>query len=97
MTSAPISHPSVGAHGDAGTSFIDAVAEAVFERVKHLVGERQRLMDVEDAARYLGMTVHALRHKVSAGEIPVLSLDSKNRFDVRDLDRMIDHGKRRGV
>src|SRR6266404_5244261 len=41
------------------------------------------------------MTCHALRHK-AAIEIPCVRIDSKLRFDRRDLDRYIDCAKREG-
>jgi hypothetical protein len=48
-------------------------------------------------ARYLGMTVPALRQKAAAGQFPVVRLDYKFRFYRRELDRLIDHAKRDGV
>lgn len=53
-------------------------------------------MDVKDAARYLGMTEDALRHK-SGVDIPCVRMDGKLRFDRRDLDRVIDRAPRNGV
>lgn len=48
---------------------IEAIAEAVALKLERMAGMQQRLMEIEDAAKYLGMTVHALRHK--AGRDPV--------------------------
>ncbi len=48
------------------------------------------------AAMYLGMTTAALRHKAGI-DIPVVKIDSKLRFDRRDLDRFIDRAPREGV
>jgi hypothetical protein len=82
---------------DAGGQLINAIAEAVSAKLLKLLDTKQRLLDVEAAACYLGMTPIALRHKVSLGEIPNVKIDGKLRFDKRDLDRYIDRAPREGV
>ncbi|MGA2714422.1 MAG: helix-turn-helix domain-containing protein, partial [Bryobacteraceae bacterium] len=71
-------------------------ADAVAVRVERMVGCNQRLLSVEEAATYLGMTAVALRHKAGI-EVPVVKIDAKLRFDRRDLDRYIDQAPRDGV
>lgn len=80
----------------AGDVMIDAIAEAVATRIQCMAGMQQRLMDVEDAARYLGLTTHALRHKAGV-DFPCVRIDGKLRFDRCDLDRYIDQAPREGV
>lgn len=75
---------------------IEAIAEAVAVRLERMAAISQRLMDIEEAAKYLGMTAHALRHK-AAVDIPCVRIDAKLRFDRRDLDRYIDRAKREGI
>jgi hypothetical protein len=75
---------------------IEAIAEAVAVKLERMAVTSQRLLDVEEAAKYLGMTPHALRHKAAA-DIPCVRIDTKLRFDRRDLDRYIDHAKREGI
>ena len=79
-----------------GDAMIEAIAEAVAVKLSRLSTMSQRLMDVEEAAKYLGMTPHALRHK-AAVDIPCVRIDTKLRFDRRDLDRYIDRAKREGL
>lgn len=79
-----------------GDAMIEAIAEAVAVKLSRMATMSQRLMDVEEAAKYLGMTPHALRHK-AAVEIPCVRIDTKLRFDRRDLDRYIDRAKREGL
>lgn len=79
-----------------GDHFFESLADAVALRVERIVACNQRLLDVEQAAAYLGMTPAALRHK-AAVEIPVVKIDAKLRFDRRDLDRYIDQAPREGV
>lgn len=69
-----------------GDALVEAIADAVALRLERMAGMQQRLMDVKDAARYLGMTEDALRHKASA-EIPCVRVDGKLRFERRELDR----------
>jgi excisionase family DNA binding protein len=73
--------------------FIDAIAEAVAERLEHMQGQRKRLLTMEDAAEYLGMSPDAIYHLVSDGKLKPVRFDRRLRFDVRDLDRLIEDGK----
>jgi hypothetical protein len=79
-----------------GDAMIEAIAEAVAIKLSRMAAMSQRLMDVEEAAKYLGMTPHALRHK-AAVDIPCVRIDTRLRFDRRDLDRYIDRAKREGL
>lgn len=75
---------------------IEAIADAVASKLERMINASQRLMDLDEAARYLGMSPHALRHKAGI-DIPCVRIDSKLRFDRRELDRCIDRAKREGV
>lgn len=79
-----------------GEILIDAIADAVARKLERMASNQQRLLEIGDAARYLGMTVHALRHKAGT-EVPIVQIDKKLRFDRRELDRYIDRAKREGV
>ena len=77
----------------------DTIADLIAKRVVQLLDERgatspQRLMSLKQAAKYLGLTVVALQSKAAIGRIPVVLIDSNRRFDVQDLDRLIDKNKR---
>jgi hypothetical protein len=80
----------------AGDSFVDAIAEAAARKLERMAGMQQRLMDIRDTAKYLGMTEDALRHKAGV-DIPCVRIDGKLRFDRRELDRFIDRAPRQGV
>ncbi len=82
---------------NAGDILIEAIANAVALKLERMAGTQQRLMDVHDTARYLGMTENAIREKASAGDIPCVRIDVKLRFDRRELDRWIDRAPRQGV
>ena len=74
----------------AGDAMIEAIADAVALRLERMAVVRQRLLDIHQAAEYLGMSEHALRHKAGV-DVPCTRIDGKLRFDHRDLDR--DSGK----
>jgi hypothetical protein len=80
----------------AGDLLIEAIAYAVALKLERMAGLQQRLMDLHDAAKYLGMTEDALRHKAGV-DIPSVRIDGKLRFDRRDLDRYIDRAPRQGI
>ena len=55
-----------------------------------------RLLTLDQAATYLGLTKDALKAKVHMGRVPTVDLDKKLRFDRHDLDRIIEASKRVG-
>lgn len=68
---------------------LDALAKAIAERLLGKTIIMPRLLDLEQAATYLGMTPDALKHKALSGKIPAVKLDKKWRFDREDLDLLI--------
>ena len=72
---------------------IDLLADRVAAKVATSQISTRRLVDVRGAAEYLGCSPAAVRQKVARGELPTVRLDGKNRFDLRDLDELIDRAK----
>lgn len=68
---------------------LDALAKAIAERLTNHAVLVPRLLDLEQAATYLGMTKDALKHKALSGKIPSVKIDAKWRFDREDLDHWI--------
>ena len=52
-----------------------------------------RLMNIRDAARYLGTTSATLYTKIWRREIPFVKFGRSVRFDVKDLDALIEASK----
>jgi excisionase family DNA binding protein len=52
-----------------------------------------RLMNIRDAARYLGTTPATLYTKIWRREIPFVKFGRSVRFDVNDLDALIEESK----
>lgn len=74
----------------------DTIADAVALRLRDNGVLVPRLLALEQAATYLGLTKDALKAKVHMGRVPTVELDKKLRFDKQDLDRMIELSKRSG-
>jgi len=81
-------------------SLLDALADRVAERVSQKLGTARsttRLLSIEDAARYLGRSVEAVRHMVNAGKIPTVRGDRRTQIDLKDLDAWIAASKQGGT
>lgn len=72
----------------------DTIAEAVVAKLTDCGVLLPRLLTLDQAATYLGLTKDALKAKVHLGRIPTVELDKKLRFDKHDLDRLIDSNKK---
>jgi excisionase family DNA binding protein len=69
----------------------DALSRKIFESGNV---ERPRLLNLDQAAVYLGMTTDAVKSKALMGQMPAVRVDKKWRFDRIDLDRWIEDHKR---
>jgi excisionase family DNA binding protein len=74
----------------------DTIAEAVVARLTDCGVLVPRLLTLDQASTYLGLTKDALKAKVHLGRVPTVDLDKKLRFDRHDLDRIIEASKRVG-
>jgi excisionase family DNA binding protein len=74
-------------------SLIDVLADRLVERVAASQASTRRLVDVRGAAEYLGCSPAAIRQKVARGDLPTVRIDGKNRFDLQDLDALIEQAK----
>lgn len=72
----------------------DTIAEAVVSRLKDSAVLAPRLLTLNQAAMYLGLTPNALKAKVHMGRVPTVDIDKKLRFDKLDLDRIIEQSKK---
>lgn len=79
----------------AGDAMIDAIAEAVASRLEKMSTTRQRLLPLERAAEYLGMSENQVLNLISEGRLKPSRLDRRVRIDVRELDRLVDETKPR--
>ena len=59
--------------------------------------EEVRLLNIKEAARYLGTTDKTLYSKIWRREIPFIKLGRSVRFDVRDLEALIERSRIKAV
>jgi excisionase family DNA binding protein len=74
--------------------FIDQIAEAIAAKVNERQRLTKRLLTLEEACEYTGLTEDGIRCKVAAGKIPVTRIDRKLRFDRLKLDHLIEEKTR---
>ena len=75
---------------------LDELAEKIAAKIGGN-GVKVRLMTTKAAAAYLGITENALRQWVAVGKLPTVRADRHLRFDVKDLDNLIEENKHRGI
>ena len=56
-----------------------------------------RLLNVNEAAKYIGRSPHAIRHMIAKGQIKCVRRDGRVQLDRIDLDTWIELGKARAV
>jgi excisionase family DNA binding protein len=78
----------------AGDAMIDAIAEAVAQRLEKMSGTSRRLLDMEQTVEYLGMSEDTITRLVADKKLKPVRVDRRLRFDRRDLDQLIEDGKR---
>lgn len=54
---------------------------------------RKRLLTVREAAEYLGRSTTAVYDLAEKGKIPVVRIDRRIQFDLRDLEILIETAK----
>jgi excisionase family DNA binding protein len=79
-------------------AIFDAIADRVAERLRgHTDNEsrsiRPRLLNIEQAAQYLGRTRDSVEHLIAADRIPTVRIDRRVFVDVIDLDKLIEASK----
>ena len=73
--------------------FLNAMADAIADRLEQRHDARRRLLDVAQTAEYLGMTESAVYNLVSDGKLSPVRFARRIRFYIRDLDKLIEETK----
>lgn len=73
------------------------IARVVREEIQALNPKSVRLLDAEQAADYLNTSDKGLDNLVSDGKLLPVRFDRKRRFDIVDLDKLIEESKRTGI
>ena len=54
---------------------------------------RKRLINIQELSEYTGLSVNTLYCWVSQRKIPLVKIGRLTKFDLKDIDRIIDDGK----
>ena len=76
------------------SAFARELADMIIERID--LQANKRLYGVVDAAIYLGCSEEQLDNYVKSGRLKKTMTDRKTRYDIRDLDRMVEVAKSMG-
>jgi excisionase family DNA binding protein len=79
---------------DLTRNFFEAMADAIVQQLEHVHGRKKRVYNIEQAAEYLGISTNGVYDLLNTRRLPTVSIDSRNRFDVRDLDKFVDENKK---
>ncbi len=60
---------------------------------EHTPTSLKGLLTAKKAAQYLGISEHTVRQWASMGKIPKVKIGTALRFDVDDLDQLINEGR----
>jgi len=71
------------------------IARVVREEIQSLSVRNQRLLDADQAAVYINTSDKGLDNLVSDGKLIPVRFDRKRRFDLVDLDKLIEESKRK--
>ena len=87
-------HTSAGSPTDA---LFDALVDRIVDKLRPALDGRiePRLLNLEQAAEYLGRTPDVVRKMVAAGKIPNSSGDRRILLDRKDIDAFVERCKRR--
>jgi excisionase family DNA binding protein len=85
---------------------LDAVLDAIADRVAARLIDRvpsvqrsagKRLLNVAEAAEYIGRSKSSVQHMITSGALPVVRSDRRVFLDRLDLDGWIDQNKQAGI
>ena len=86
-------------NADNSTDLLASVAELVSHAVRRVQRGSEiqpRLLDIDDAGRYLGMSDKSVRELIQQGELPYIQkLPGRSPYllDTKDLDKWIERSK----
>jgi excisionase family DNA binding protein len=73
---------------------LNAFADMMADRLEHRQEARRRLLDMEGVCEYLGCSEDTIYRLVSDKKLTPVQVDRRKRFDIREVDGLIDEAKR---
>jgi excisionase family DNA binding protein len=74
---------------------IDAIADVLIDRLECRQSTRNRVLNAEKAAEYLGISEDQIYKLVSDRKLTPVRFDRRLRFDIRELDRLVEESMQR--
>lgn len=74
---------------------LDLIADALIDRLEVRQSVRKRVLNVEQAAEYLGCSKDQVSALVAENKLIPVRFDRRLRFDIRELDRLVEESKTR--
>jgi excisionase family DNA binding protein len=71
----------------------EAIARVVRMELQRLNLRQRRVLEIEEAAEYLGCSIGTIHNLVADGKLNPVRYDRRMRFDIEDLDRLIERSK----
>jgi excisionase family DNA binding protein len=71
----------------------EAIARVVREELGRLNLRQRRILEIDEAAEYLGCSVGTIHNLVADDKLSPVRYDRRIRFDIEDLDRLIQKSK----
>ena len=82
---------------DPMSAWVDTLAQRLLDDIQPkldaALAVRPRLLNVEQAATYLGRSSKAVRHLIASHTLPVVKTDGRVLLDIQDLDTWIAQNK----
>lgn len=78
------------------TTVDEAIARVVRQELERLNLRQRRILEINEAAEYLGCSCGTLHNLVADGKLNPVRFDRRMRFDIDDLERLIHESKGAG-
>jgi excisionase family DNA binding protein len=73
---------------------LSAIADAIADRLDQRQDTRRRLLKMEQACAYLDASEDTLQRLVAAKKLTPVRVDRHVRFDIRELDALVEEAKK---
>ena len=91
---AEISRSKASEPRDSVEFFLNAMADAIADRLENRQEARRRLLDMEHTCEYLAVSEDGVYRLVQEKRLTPVRFDRRMRFDIRELDQLIDAAKK---
>jgi excisionase family DNA binding protein len=78
------------------TTVDEAIARVVREELERLNLRQRRILEIDEAAEYLGCSCGTIHNLVAGGKLNPVRFDRRMRLDIEDLERLIHESKGAG-